>query len=369
MINKPQPHAGVMQIAQYQPGESALEGQSRIIKLASNESPLGASPRVKEAILAHLETPERYPDGAAKELRQAIAAAQGLKSSEIVTGNGSEQIIQLLTRAYAGPGDEVIQTEYGFLVYRIAAMAAGAKILSAKDKNFTADVDAILALVTDRTKIVFIANPNNPTGTHIPASEMARLRQRLPSHVLLVIDAAYAEYVTDEAYSDGADLVKAAIDSGADNVVMTRTFSKIYGLASMRIGWAYLPESIAGAINRIREVFNVTSLSQAAGIVAVQDQDHIRKAKAFNAEWLPKVTHALEDMGIPVLPSQGNFILACFAGGEAESEAADAHLRADGIIVRPVGGYGLPDCLRITIGTEAENEALINSLKNFRAGR
>lgn len=365
MSKSPQPKPGVLKIHAYKAGESEIPGKTSVIKLASNESPFGPSPKAVEAARDAVDHLELYPDGGATALREAIGESYGLDPELIVAGTGSEQLLSLLAQCYAGPGDEVVQSEFGFLVYSIATRAVGAELVVAKDRDYTVDVDAMLAAVSDKTRIVFVANPNNPTGTMLPASEIRRLREGLRADVLLVIDAAYAEYVTGEAYSAGHELVQEAIYAGADNVVVAHTFSKIYGLASQRLGWCFAPASVADALNRIRPVFNASTIAQAAGIAALQDREHVRMSRKHNALWLDKLTGALADMGLKVPPSAANFVLVEFPGGTDQAAAADKHLRNDGIIARPVGGYGLANCLRITIGTDEQNDAVIDSLGRF----
>lgn len=364
---KPKARASVLEILAYKPGGASIEGKSEVIKLASNESPLGPSPKAIKAVSAALDHLELYPDGGAEALKVAIGEAHGLDPKLIICGNGSEQLLGLLAQAYAGRGDEVIQSEFGFLVYRIATLAAGADLVVARETNFTTDIDAILGAVSERTRIVFLANPNNPTGTMIDAEKLRRLRREMPAHVLLVIDAAYADYVEDPAYSDGIDLVNESMAMGSDNVIALRTFSKIYGLAALRIGWCYGPPGVIDALNRVRGAFNVSTLAQVAGIAAVGDQEHVARARRHNSEWLPRLTAGLKSLGLEVLPSAGNFVLARFPGGADESVAADRFLRDNGIIVRPVAGYGLPEALRITIGSDEQNSALLEVLQGFRS--
>jgi histidinol-phosphate aminotransferase len=363
---KPEARPSVLKILAYKPGESSIEGKSEAIKMASNESPLGPSPKAVEAVGAALGHLELYP-GCTGALKAAIGEAHGLDPKSIMCGSGSEQLIRLVAQAYADAGDEIIQSEFGFLLYRIATLAAGADLVVAKEQDFTTDVDAILAAVSERTRIVFLANPNNPTGTMIAADELRRLRLGLPGRVLLVIDAAYAEYVEDPTYSEGIDLVDESVAAGVDNVVVLRTFSKIYGLAAMRLGWCYGPLAVIAALNRVRGVFDVSILSQVAGIAAVGDQEHITRARRHNSKWLPKLTAELSALGLEVLPSAGNFVLARFPGGADESVAADSYLRDNGIIVRAMAGYGLPEALRITIGTDEQNSALLEVLQGFRS--
>lgn len=357
----PVPKPGILDINAYVPGESVVPGGLKPIKLSSNETPLGPSPNAIAAYSAVGASLERYPDGASTELRQAIGRAYGLNPDRIVCGCGSDELLNLLAHAYVGPGDEAIFTEHGFLVYRIVTQGNGATPVVAPEKNHTTDVDAILARVTPRTKIVFLANPNNPTGTYIPFDEVRRLRQGLPGNVLLVIDAAYSEYVRRNDYEAGIELV-----ATTENTVMTRTFSKIYGLAALRLGWAYCPQAIADVLNRIRGPFNVTAPAIAAGIAAIEDKAHVERSVAHNDEWLPWMTGEVEKLGLKVTPSVGNFILIHFPDGrEGGAAAADEFLKSKGIIMRRVAGYGLPNALRMTIGTAEENRATAAALAEF----
>jgi len=364
MTKKPAPNPKVLHIHPYVPGESKAGG-ARIIKLASNESPLGPSPKVKEAIETELGCLARYPDGSSTLLRHKIGEVYGLEPKNIVCGNGSEQLIGYLAQIYAASGDQIIQSEYGFIAYKIATLAAGADIVVAKERNYTTDVDAILAAVSDKTKIVFLANPNNPTGTWIRAAQVKRLRDGLPPHILLVLDAAYADYVEAEGYEAGVKLVEEAISSGAENVCMLRTFSKIYGLAALRVGWCFGPDSVIDALNRVRGAFNLSTLGQAAAIAALDDQNWVDGARRLNNKELPRVASALEKFGLEVLPSVGNFLLAKFPGGVHQTREAFTELKKHGIILRPVEGYGLPEFLRITIGTEEENDLLLEGFEKY----
>jgi histidinol-phosphate aminotransferase len=353
---------GIMDIAPYVGGESTIPGFDHVIKLASNEGALGPSPRAVEAYLGAAGHLHRYPDGGAKALRAALARRWDIEAERIVCGAGSDELIQLLVRAYAGPGDEVLQTRHGFLIYGIAAESVGATPVKAPETDLTADVDALLAAVTPRTKLVFVANPNNPTGTCLPASEIARLHAGLPSHVVLVLDAAYAEYVTRADYEPGIELVRRH-----DNVAMLRTFSKIFALGALRLGWGYFPPAIADVLNRVRAPFSVSTAAQSAGVAALEDVEFFEKSRAHNTQWLAWLTGALRDLDIGVMESAGNFVLARFSSA-AEAEAADRHLRSEGIIVRRVGSYGLPQGLRITVGREDEMRALVEALTRFRQG-
>jgi histidinol-phosphate aminotransferase len=355
----PQPRPGIMSISAYVPGESEVESGIRPIKLSSNETPLGPSPKAIAAYKAEAETLERYPDGASTALRNAIARHYGLDPARIICGAGSDELISLLAHHYSGPGDEVLITAHAFAMFKIFALASGATPVEAPERDYTADVDALLQRVTPRTKIVFLANPNNPTGTYIPHNEVRRLHKGLPSHTLLVLDAAYGEYVRRNDYEAGLELV-----ANNANVVMLRTFSKVYGLAAVRLGWAYCPAEIAGVLNRVRGPFNVTSPAIAAGIAALSDTEHVEKAISHNEKWLPWVTAELEKVGIKVTPSIGNFVLMHFPAGKTVA-AADKHLKARGILVRPVGAYGIPNALRMTIGTEDDNRMAVAALAEF----
>ncbi len=359
--NRPVPRAGVLSIEPYVPGKSSASGGGKVYKLSSNETPLGASPAAIEAYRKAADKLELYPDGAATALRQAIASKFGLDPSRIVCGSGSDEVLSMLTNAYVGPGDEGIYTEHGFLVYKLALLAAGGTPVVAPEKNLTADVDAILERVTPRTKIVYLANPNNPTGTYLPFEEVKRLHAGLPPHVLLVLDAAYAEYVRRNDYASGLELV-----ATNENVVMTRTFSKIYGLALLRLGWCYAPAHVADALNRIRGPFNVNGPAIEAGIAALADEAHLAAAVAHNEKWLPLLTREIEALGLKVTPSVGNFLLIHFpqeAGRTARD--ADAFLSSRGLVLRGVAAYGLPHALRLTVGAEEANRHVLAVLAEF----
>jgi histidinol-phosphate aminotransferase len=364
-MNGPEPRPGVLSVKPYVGGDSHLPGHDRVIKLASNESALGPSPRAVAAIRASTATMHRYPDGHATELRHALGMRYGLDPARIVCGAGSDELLHLLCVAYAGQGDEVLYSRHGFLVYPIAAQASGATPVTAEERNLTASVDNLLAAVTSRTKIVFIANPNNPTGTYLSADELKRLHAGLPESVLLVIDSAYAEFVGANDYSAGIERV-----NDGENAVMTRTFSKIYGMGGVRLGWAYCPAAVADVLNRVRGPFNVSSEAQAAGKAALEDTGFVALAREHNDYWRPWLADELSKIGIETVPSVANFVLARFPGKPGrDAAAADAHLRRHSIIVRPVKNYGLPDCLRITVGTGEENRALIAALTAFQEGR
>lgn len=359
--SRPVPRPGVLDIEAYVPGKSAAPAGVKLHKLSSNETPLGPSPKAAAAYGALASKLEFYPDGSATRLREAIAGRYGLDPARIICGSGSDELLSLITGAYIGPGDEGVFTEHGFLVYRIAIMAAGGKPVVVPEKNYTADVDAILASVTPRTKIVFLANPNNPTGTYLPFDEVKRLHAGLPANVLLVLDAAYAEYVRRNDYASGLELV-----AESENVVMTRTFSKIYGLANLRLGWLYGPAHVVDALNRIRGPFNVNGAAIEAGSAAIADEAHVAAAIEHNEKWLAWTTAELEKLGLAVTPSVGNFILIHFPNAPGKSaKEADAFLTQRGLILRAVGAYGLPDALRMTIGSEEANRLVVAALAEF----
>jgi histidinol-phosphate aminotransferase len=360
-MNRPQPRPGVLDIAPYVPGKSTAPGVAKVFKLSSNETPLGPSANAIAAYRAAGEHLEDYPDGSASALRDAIGAAFGLDPDRIVCGAGSDDLLNLLSRAYLTDGDEGIYTRHGFVVYPIATMGTGAKAVAVPEKDFTADMDAILKAVTPKTKIVFLANPNNPTGTYVPFDEVKRLQKSLPAHVLLVLDAAYAEYVQRNDYESGIELV-----ATTDNVVMTRTFSKIYGLASLRLGWMYGPAHVVDAINRIRGPFNVNGPAIAAGIAAIRDTAHVEKSRAHNTCWLAWLTEEIGKLGLPVTPSAANFVLIHFPGTKGRTaKEADAFLTKRGLILRQVAVYKLPNALRMSVGTEEANRLVVQALKEF----
>src|SRR3954470_116628 len=357
----PVPGPGILDIAPYVGGESKAVGVERPIRLASNESALGPSPKAMEAYRALAGDIFRYPDGGAAELREALGRAHGLDPDRIVCGSGSDELIALLQRAYAGPGGEVLYSRHGFLMYPIGARSVGATPVAVPERDLTADVDGFLARVNERTRIVFIANPNNPTGTYLSAEEMARLHAGLPRHVLLAIDAAYAEFVNRNDYEPGIALV-----NRAENVVMLRTFSKVYALAALRLGWAYCPPAIADVLNRIRGPFNITAPALAAGIAAVEDTEALRRAQAHNEHWLPWLSERLAALGLPLTPSVANFVLPRFPDEpKLSADAANAFLKSRRILPRKMGAYGLPDCLRITIAEEPAVKACAQALADF----
>lgn len=359
------PRPGVLDISPYVGGESGATGANRAVKLSANENPLGPSPAALEAYRAGAATLALYPDGGAVRLREAIAAAHGLEAERIVCGAGSDELIALLCKAYAGPGDEVLHSRHGFLMYAISARAAGATPVAAPERDLTADVDALLAACGERTRLVFLANPNNPTGTLISAAEIARLAEGLPPKALLVLDAAYAEYVDAPGYDAGEALAKAR-----DNVVMTRTFSKIHGLAALRLGWLYGPAHVVDVMNRVRGPFNVSAPALAAGAAAVADHDYVAACAAENAAWRGWLRDRLAAAGVRCTESHGNFLLAEFGeSGAASAPEADAWLKARGLIVRRMEGYGLPGWLRVSVGRPEDCRAVADAVAAFRAAR
>ncbi|EKF17806.1 histidinol-phosphate transaminase [Nitratireductor pacificus] len=358
---RPEPKPGVMDIAAYVPGREGAPGVAKVWKLSSNESPLGPSPKALEAISRAAEHLELYPDGSATRLRNAIADAHGLNPANILCSNGSDELLGLLAQTYIKPGDEAVFTEHGFLVYRIQTLAAGGKPVVVKENNERAEVDAILAAVTPKTRLVFLANPNNPTGTYIPVDEVRRLQAGLPGNVLLVLDAAYAEYVRRNDYESGIELV-----SSSENVVMTRTFSKIHGMAALRIGWMYAPAHVVDAVNRVRGPFNVNALAIEAGAAAIRDKAHVQQAVEHNEKWLAWLTHELSKLGLRVTPSVGNFLLIHFPdNGGKSAEDADTFLSARGFVLRRVVPYGFPNALRLSVGLEEANRGVVAALAEF----
>lgn len=364
-MTAPTPRPGILDIAPYKGGKSASEGAARVIKLSSNEGALGPSPKAIEALRKTADKLHRYPEGGCEALRNKLAEKYGLEADQIVCGAGSDELISLLIRAYAGPGDEVLYSQHGFLMYPIAAKGVGAVPVTAAETNMTTSVDAILAAVTAKTKIVFVANPNNPTGTFINKDEMKRLRDGLREDIVLVVDAAYAEFMTgQEDYSAGEDLVRAG-----DNTVMTRTFSKIYGLGGIRLGWCYAPVAIADVLNRLRNPFNVALPTQEAGLAALDDDDFVDACVRHNTEtreWFRDEINRLP--GLVAHPSYGNFVLVEFPAEEGKNaDAANDFMMARGVIPRKIGAYGLSQMLRISIGTKDEMETCLQAIKDFVA--
>ena len=360
----PTPRAGVLSIEPYVGGKSKVAGAHKVHKLSSNESALGASPLAIEAFETASQSLHLYPDGGAGALRDKIAQIHQIQADRVICGAGSDEILQLLCRAYLGDGDNIVQSEHGFLVYALAARACGADIHFAPEKNLCTDVDAILAKVDARTRLVFLANPNNPTGSWLPHTEILRLHRELRPDIVLVLDAAYAEYMADPEYDDGIDLV-----TKHANVIVTRTFSKIYGLGGLRLGWAYGPAAMIDALNRIRGPFNVSAAAQITGIAALEDQDFVARNRAHNDVERAAMRQRLGGMGLEVHPSAGNFLLVRFpeqpglCAGDIQS-----WLMSKGVIVREMTAYRLPNHLRISIGAREANQTLLDLLaEKFQA--
>ena len=363
-FTRPTPHAGVLAVDPYVPGKSKLQGYAGTVhKLSSNETPLGASAAAKAAFKTAVERLETYPDGTAAPLRAALGTLHGLDPARIVCGAGSDELLFMLANIFCQPGSEGIYTEHGFLLYRVALLAAEATPVVVRERDLRVDVDAILAAVTPATRIVYVTNPGNPTGTYLPQAEVARLADALPANVLLVLDAAYAEYATRDDYEAGFSLVH-----DRENVVVTRTFSKVYGLASLRLGWCYAPVAICEALHRVRSPFNVNDPAMRAGVAAVEDQPHIAAAVAHNTHWRAAVTREIAAAGFPVTESAANYVLIHLRDA-AEAVAAEAFLSSRGLILRMVGAYGLPQCLRCSIGSVEANELVIEAFRDFARQR
>lgn len=352
------PQPKIMDIALYQGGVSHVAGVSNVIKLSSNENPFGPSPKAIEAVRKVAHEMHRYPTTDHGSLRRAIADTFDLWSDNIICGVGSDEVISFLCYAYAGAGDEVLYTEHGFSMYKISALAAGATPVSVPEKNRVVDVDQILSAVGDKTKLVFVTNPGNPTGTMIGEGEIRRLADNLPKHVLLVIDGAYADYV--EGFDGMAKLTHTY-----DNIFITRTFSKLYGLGGMRVGWGYGPKYIIDTLNRIRGPFNLSVPALAAAEAAVLDTEYAEKCRVENNRLRAWLAGALAEHGVTSDTSMANFILVRF-GSQSEAEACDDYLKSQGILVRRVAGYGLPQCLRITIGDEASCRRVAHAVGQFK---
>jgi len=348
-----------MGIAPYVPGRSTTDDGRKVAKLSSNENPLGTSPKAMAAFEGAEVSLSRYPDASAADLREAIAAKYALDPARVIYGTGSDEILHMAAGAFAGAGDEVLFVRYGFAVYEIATRRVGATPVIAPDADYATDVDALLAAVTPRTRVVFVANPNNPTGTYSPRSEIARLHAGLSNDVLLVIDEAYAEYLDADEQDGGLELAM-----HASNVLVTRTFSKIYGLAGERIGWGYGPADVIAAMHRIRAPFNVTTAGQQAAIAALGDEDFVEVSRAHNTRWLAWLTSqvdALGNRGMRAVPSRANFLLVVFEG-KLTAEMAYKGLMEKGFITRWLPGQGLARGLRITIGTEEETRGVAAAL-------
>ncbi len=360
-ISRPRPKTGILEIEAYVGGKASVDGVAEPIKLSSNENVLGSSPHARAAFEQNAGKLHVYPDGKAGVLRDAVSAEFGLEPERLIFGCGSDEVFTLLAQTYCEPGDNVVQGQYGFLAYRIAGRAAQAEVRFAPMPRLRFDVDQALALVDDRTRILFLDNPGNPTGGWLHRDEVERLHRNLPGGCILVLDGAYAEFVDDPGFSDGLDLAR-----HAENIVVTRTFSKIHGLAALRVGWGYGPAQMISAMERIRSPFNVNLPAQFAAVAALGDKDFQAQSRALILQWRPWLTQQLGGLGLEVMPSQGNFVLVGFPREDGRSaQAAEAFLASRGVLVRGLGNYGIPDHLRITIGLEAHNRKVVEALADF----
>ncbi|HEY3800711.1 MAG TPA: histidinol-phosphate transaminase [Caulobacteraceae bacterium] len=361
---RPQAKAGILDITPYKPGKSTAEGVAHPVKLSGNENILGCSPKAREAYVAAASELNVYPDGRGTVLRHAICERYRIEPERLVLGCGTDEILHLINQVFLEPGDNIVQGEYAFGAYGIGARACQAEVRSAPEPNYRIDVEEMLKLVDERTKLVFITNPANPTGTFTTIEELRRLHDGLPPETVLVIDAAYSEFCTDPTFTDGLDMARTA-----DNIIVTHTFSKIHGLAALRVGWGYCPEPIADAIDRIRPPFNVSIPALEAAVVALADEDFQAQSLALVERWRPWLTQQFGGLGLPVTPSGANFVLVHFPATPRKTAAeAEVFLARRGLIVRGVANYGLPNALRITIGLEAHNRALVEALAAFLAG-
>ncbi|MBC6436493.1 histidinol-phosphate transaminase [Nostoc sp. HG1] len=360
-MNSPQAKPWIDAISAYTPGKAKGDDGRVLIKLSANENPLGCSPAATAAMVATQSVLARYPDPACVALREALGGAYGLESDQIVCGTGSDELLNLIAMGYAGAGDDIIYVRYGFSVYDIAARKCAANVVVAPDKDYGTDIDSLLALVTPKTRVVFVANPNNPTGTYCDRAEIERLHAGLPADCVLVLDQAYGEYLDDDG-PQAFDLARAN-----DNVLITRTFSKIYGLAAERIGWAYGQPGLIATLNRIRAPFNVTAAGQAAAIAALADTEFVASSRAHNLhwrDWMAGEIGSLSNHGLRAVPSWANFLMIMF-GGPCSAEVAYKALMDAGYIVRWLPGQGLGSGLRITIGTEQENRGVVAALREI----
>ncbi|MDR3506845.1 MAG: histidinol-phosphate transaminase [Caulobacteraceae bacterium] len=360
-LDRPRPKPGILDISPYKPGKATAEGIAQPVKLSSNENILGCSPAASAAFAGAADRAHLYPDGKALALRAAVAERFDLEPERLVFGCGTDEIFALLNQVYLEPGDNIVQGQYGFGAYAIGARANMGEVRLAPEPHLRIDVDAVLARVDDRTKLVFIANPANPTGTWISAEEVRRLHAGLPPHVLLVLDGAYAEFNRDPAFSDGIELARNNL-----NVVVTHTFSKLHGLAALRVGWAYAPPEVADALDRIRLPFNTSIAAQEAALAALADEDFQARSLALVDQWRPFLAQQLGGLGLEVTPSAANFLLVRFPTTPGQTAAeAEVFLARRGYLTRGVAGYGLPEHLRITVGLEAHNRAVVEALAEF----
>jgi len=361
--DRPVPKPGILEIEAYKPGKAKADGIAHPVKLSANENILGASPKAQEAFAQAAGKLATYPDPRTTIVREAIAEKYGLEPERLLFGCGSDEVFQLICQTFLEPGDNMVQPEHGFAAWAIGARACGAEVRNAPEKDLHVDVDAILEQVDERTRLVFVANPANPTGTWIPFSEIRRLHENLPPSVVLVLDGAYAEFQSDRDHADDFELAR-----HERNIAVTRTFSKIHGLAALRVGWGYLPTEMTEAIDRIRLPFNVNLPAQLAAVAALGDDDFQRRSVELAEIWRPWLTQQLGGLGLEVAPSAANFVLVRFpkTAGKTAVEA-EAFLASRGYLVRGVGNYGLPDHVRITIGLEEHNRAVVDLIAEFMA--
>jgi histidinol-phosphate aminotransferase len=363
--DRPIPKPGILDIIPYKPGKSQAEGFEHPVKLSSNENILGCSSAAKAAFIAAADRLNVYPDGRSNALREAVARHFDIEPERLVFGDGTDEVLHLINQVYLEPGDNIVQGQYGFGAYAIGARACGGEVRFAPEPNLRIDVDEIFKCVDSRTRLVFITQPANPTGTWLTTDELRRLHAGLPPSVMLVIDAAYAEFATEPLFDDGLALARAA-----DNVIVTHTFSKLHGLAALRIGWAYCPIEASDALDRIRAPFNTSIAAQEAAVAALADTDFQARSLALMEQWRPWLSQQLGGLGLEVTPSAANFILVRFptAPGRTAPEA-EAFLASHGYLTRGVASYGLPEHLRITIGLEDHNRAVVELLARFMGVR
>ena len=361
ILTRPEPKAGILDIQPYKPGKSTAAGFASPVKLSSNENILGSSPKAREAFVAAADSLNMYPDGRANRLRAAVSKRFALEPERLVFGDGTDEVLHLLNQVFLTPGDNIVMGQYGFSAYAIGARACQGEVRQAPEPGYRVSVDELLTHVDERTRLVFITQPGNPTGTFLARNELHRLHEALPPQVALVLDGAYAEFATDAGFDDGLELAR-----GSQNLIVTRTFSKVYGLAALRVGWAYCPAHIADAVDRIRAPFNTSIAGQEAAVAALGDEDFLRRSVEHVDRWRPWLVQQLGGLGLEVIPSQANFVLVGFSRTPGRTAAeAEAWLATHGLIVRGVANYGLPDHLRITVGLEEHNRALVEALSQF----
>jgi len=363
-----QARKNIQQLRPYQPGKPIDElaremglNAADIVKLASNENPLGPSPKALQAIEAEFAELTRYPDGNGFELKEALCAKLGIQSEQITLGNGSSDILEFIVKVFVNAGDEVVFSQHAFAIYALVSKMQGAECISVPAKDYGHDLDAMANAITEKTRIVFVTNPNNPTGTWLTKTEISDFLQKVPSNVIVLLDEAYYEYVNEAEYPNGIDYL-----AQYPNLVITRTFSKAYGLASLRVGYGISHTDIADLMNRVRPPFNVNSMALAAAVATLSDDEYVAESKKLNDDGLVYLTAEFDRLGLPYIPSVGNFI-SFEIPAEKNISAADVNqkLLQAGVIVRPVANYEMPNHLRVSVGTEAENKAFIEALNKI----